>query len=300
MAGQIALLTLFFLVGLAVQRSPWAPVLRGRTWTTYFWTVTPVLVFTAFSTIHFDRQLGLALAAAVLASWLVVAIAYGYARFVAAERGERAALALGAGFANTGFVGYPLAHIAFGSPGLALMVLYDRLSWLVPATAVSTTIARLHGRNAGTARPGRATFMNPPLLAALAAVSLRVGGLDLGASVAPLGHVAAAIVGPAGFFLLGLAIPLEPVVHGAGELRRAAGALAIRFVVSPLVLLLCGLVLGTSIPAPFYLGAAMPCAFHLLVLARVFDLRPALMRLLVVGSTVPAVAAVIAVTAFVR
>jgi predicted permease len=33
----------------------------------------------------------------------------------------------------------------------------------------------------------------------------------------------------------------------------------------------------------------MPCAFHLLVLARVYDLRPNLMRLLVVGSTIPAV-----------
>jgi predicted permease len=40
----------------------------------------------------------------------------------------------------------------------------------------------------------------------------------------------------------------------------------------------------------------MPCAFHLLVLARVFDVRPHLMRLLVVGSTVPAVAVVVLAT----
>ena len=54
------------------------------------------------------------------------------------------------------------------------------------------------------------------------------------------------------------------------------------------------------IPGVFYLAAAMPCAFHLLILARVFDLRPHLMRLLVVGSTVPAVAAALAVTAVFR
>jgi predicted permease len=36
----------------------------------------------------------------------------------------------------------------------------------------------------------------------------------------------------------------------------------------------------------------MPSAFHLLVLARVYEVRPRLMRLLVVGSTVPAVAGV--------
>ena len=140
MAGDIALLVLFFLIGLAFQRAGWAPALRGRAWSAYFWTVTPVLVFAAFSTIHFDRELGLALAASVAATWIVAALAYGYAALVAAERDERAALALGAGFPNTGFVGYPLAHIAFGNPGLALMVLYDRLSWLVPSTAVSTTI----------------------------------------------------------------------------------------------------------------------------------------------------------------
>jgi predicted permease len=68
--------------------------------------------------------------------------------------------------------------------------------------------------------------------------------------------------------------------------------LAIKLGVSPLVLFLCGRALGAHIPATFYLMAAMPAAFHLLVLARVYDLRPALMRLIVVGSTVPSVIAV--------
>jgi predicted permease len=44
----------------------------------------------------------------------------------------------------------------------------------------------------------------------------------------------------------------------------------------------------------------MPCAFHLLVLARVFDVRPQLVRLLVVGSTLPAVVVVVAATVLVR
>jgi predicted permease len=44
----------------------------------------------------------------------------------------------------------------------------------------------------------------------------------------------------------------------------------------------------------------MPTAFHLLVLARVYELRPRLMRLLVVGSTVPAVAGVVAASLLLR
>jgi predicted permease len=267
--------------------------------------VTPTLVLTSFSTIHFDRQLGLALAAAVIASWLVFGIGYGCAALVSTAPDERGALVLGAGFPNTGFVGYPLAQLALGQDGLALMVLYDRLGWFLPATAVSTTVARLHGRREPEAAPTRArrvrvAVLNPPLLAAVAAVSLRLAGVDVTAWVEPLGRVAADVVGPSGFFLLGLVLPLEAPVHGLVELRKAAGVLAIRFAVAPLVLLACGLVLGTQIPAAFLLGAAMPCAFHLLILARVFDVRPQLVRLLVVGSTIPAVLVVVGTAAFAR
>lgn len=90
-------------------------------------------------------------------------------------------------------------------------------------------------------------------------------------------------------------LPLE--LHGVLELRKAAGVFAIRFAVAPLVLLGSGFALGTEIPAAFLLGAAMPCAFHLLILARVFDVRPQLVRLLVVGSTFPAVLIVVAASA---
>jgi predicted permease len=303
--ADLALLGLFFGIGLAVQRRYPSQALRQRAWTVFWWTVTPTLVFSVFSSVEFDHDLGLALAAAILASWLVVGLGYVYARAVAAERDERGALALGAGFPNTGFLGYPLAQLAFGSDGLALMVLYDRLGWLVPSTAVSTVIARLHGRrDAGKRRTIRGRLrllaVNPPLLAAGTAVALRLAGADVGAWVEPLGAAAADVVGPAGFFLFGLVLPLEAPAHDRPELRKAAGALAIRFAAAPLVLLACGAALGTDIPAAFLLGSAMPCAFHLLILARVFDVRPQLVRLLVVGSTLPAVVAVTAAAALFR
>jgi predicted permease len=292
-----------FALGLVAQRRRPGDGMRRRVWAGYFWTLTPLLVFTAFSTIPVDRRIGLSLAAAILSSWLVGAIGYAYAAAVSRERDERGALALAAGFPNTGFVGYPLAQLAFGHPGLALMVVYDRMSWLVPASAVSTTVARLHGRQPsapGRSRRVRVLVANPPLIAAIAAIALRGAGVDLAAPLEPLVRAAEIAVGPAGFFLLGLALPLDPPAHRPSELGRAAGALAIRFAVAPLALFMCGRALGTEIPGVFYLAAAMPCAFHLLVLSRVFDLRPQLMRLLVVGSTVPAVAVVAAATALIR
>lgn len=292
MAFEVLSLVLFLAVGLVVQlRAQSAELLRERLWTAHFWTLIPLLVFYAFSTVPFEQELALALAAAILANWLVLAVAYGYAALVAEAREERGALALGAAFPNTGFVGYPLAQLIFGNPGLTLMVVYDRLAWLVPSVAVSTALARLHGRR-GTPRGARerlgTVLVNPPLLAALAAIALRVSDVDVSAEVEPLGRIGSVLIGPVGFLLLGLALPLGPPDHDVVELRRAAGALLIRFALAPLMLLVCGAALGASIPSVFYLGAAMPCAFNLVILARVFDLRPQLMRLLVVGSTVPA------------
>jgi hypothetical protein len=87
---EIVLLVVFFALGLGLQRRRPSERLRERARTAYWWTVTPTLVFTAFTTIGFDRELGLALAAAVAASWLVIALGYAYARAVASERDERA------------------------------------------------------------------------------------------------------------------------------------------------------------------------------------------------------------------
>jgi predicted permease len=97
-----------------------------------------------------------------------------------------------------------------------------------------------------------------------------------------------------------LAQPSEPRGSCSGSRTATSGVLAIRFAVAPLALYGLGRAIGAEIPSAFLLGAAMPSAFHLLILARVFDLRPHLMRLLVLGSTVPAVAAVVAATAVLR
>ncbi|HYI82398.1 MAG TPA: AEC family transporter, partial [Acetobacteraceae bacterium] len=126
--GPFRSLSLAFALGLVAQRRVPGAALREQAWTAYFWTVAPLLVFTSFSTVEFGRRLGLVLAAAVLASWLVLGVGYAYAALVSPDRDERGALALAAGFPNTGFVGYPLAYLTFGSSGLALMVLYDRLA----------------------------------------------------------------------------------------------------------------------------------------------------------------------------
>jgi predicted permease len=56
-------------------------------------------------------------------------------------------------------------------------------------------------------------------------------------------------------------------------------------VLGPLTSLYAFSALGVSVPPLFFLAALTPPAAHLLVLSRLFSLRPALMRLLVLGST---------------
>ena len=278
--------------------------LRDAVWVAFFWTFSPVLVFVAFLTVDLDEGLGRALAAAILASWLVGLAGYGFARLVARERDERGALTLAAGFGNTGFLGFPLARLAYGADGLALAVLYDRLSWLVPASSVSTTIARLHGRReVDVPRRSRlrAVLANPPLHAFWLALTLRAAGVDV-PGTGTVERVVGAAIGPYGFFLLGLSLTLTPsrVPRPPDELRRAFGAIAIRLAGGPLALLAMGTLLGADVPGVFYLLAGMPAAFHLLILARVYDVRPALMNRIVVGTTVPAVAAVVLVVGLAR
>jgi malonate transporter and related proteins len=299
--GQLALLVLFAALGVAAQ-ARLGPGMRTVVWTGFFWVVSPVLVLHTFLTIRVDRALLLALAAAIAGAWLSAGLAYGYARLVSERRDERGALALAAGFGNTGFVGIPLSQLAFGHAGVALAVLYDRLAYLVPSSSVTVAVARTHGLRApALSRQSRATafLLNPPLLAAVSGICLRITGARV-PGIGPAGSAAAALIGPAGFLLLGLSLPLGRFEHGRDELRRAAGALAVRFAGGPVCLLAAASATGARIPTVFYLLSAMPSAFHLLVLARVYDLRPRLMRLLVVGSTVPAVAGVALAAAVLR
>ncbi len=302
MLGASLVLLVFLLAGAAVQRAGAPARLRDAVWVAFFWTFSPILVFVTFLTVHLDKGLGRALAAAILASWLVGLAGYTYARLVAPERDERGALTLAAGFANTGFVGYPLAQLAFGSSGLALAVIYDRLAWLVPASSISTTIARVHGRRTLEVSPRhrvRALLANPPLHAFWLALALRAADVHVPGTTTARDLVGAAI-GPYGFFLLGLSLTRERAPQRPAELRRAAGAIAIRFGGGPLALLGTGTLLGADVPGVFFLLAAMPSAFHVLILARVYDLRPVLMNRIVVGTTIPAVALVVLVTGIVR
>lgn len=259
-------------------------------------------MFYALATVDFDSRVARALAAAVIGAYLTIGVSYAFARAVSRERDERAVLTLAGGIPNVGFVGLPLAQFALGDSAIPFVVLYGLLAWVVPPTAITVPFARLHSETPSAQGPSplRALVVNPPLIAALLAVAFRLLDVDTASSARAFGEVAYALVGPVGLLLLGMALPLGGIAHTRAETARATGALAIQFAGGPLLLLAADLALAADVPAAFYFIAGMPCAFHIMSLARAFDLRPRLMRLLVLSSNLLAVGFVIALAPFFR
>jgi predicted permease len=292
---ELAVLLVALVVGLSLQRLRAQERVRDSIWNVSFWLVIPVLVFATFLNVSLTSRLGLAVAAVITSTWLLVGLSHLYARLVTKERDERGALTLAGSIGNTGFIGYPLAQLAFGHSGLTQAVVYDQLSFGVPMSSVSVVVGRLFGRRS-VDTSGRSrlavVLLNPPLWALIAALSLRAGGVHI-PRIGTVENVAATLIGPLGFLMLGVSLPLEQVEHDLVEVARATGAMALKIGAGPLILFAVGTAFGAQIPSTFYLLAAMPPAFHLLTIARVYDMRPALMRLMVVTATIPVVAAVV-------
>ncbi len=265
-----------------------------------FWVTSPLMVFFAYTTVTLDLGLLAAMALVVANSWLVLALGFGAARLAGREPAQRGAVVLAAAFGNTGIVGFPLAALVFGPPGLALAVVFSEFQFLIPVLAVSVGVARRFA-GSGACAPNapdvrtllRGWFFNPPVAAGVTAVVLRLAGADLRDAVEPLGPAAALAIGLFGFVQVGLAAPLERLAHTAGDLGRAALGLTLRLAVAPLTLHALGRLAGIDVPGAFLLLAATPVAFHTIVLARVYALDGALLRLLVVVSTPAVIAAVL-------
>jgi len=297
------LLVAGFAAGLALQRHGRHAQLQRWLWEAFFWTIAPAAAIYAYTTVAIDRTLVASLVIVAASSWLLLGLSILLARFASHDDPERGAIVLAAGWGNTVALGYPLANFAYGADGLALQVLYAQFYYGVPGIAISTSVARMYGVD----RPGRTglraalrTALNPPVIAAVGAIGLRIAGVDLVDLATSLGHAAGAASGPVGLLQLGMALPLGRVSHGGHDLRVGSLALALRHGAAPLIVYGLGVATGVAVPAVFVLAAAAPVAFHIVTLSRVFGLRSDLVRLLVVTSTVVGGALLVAGIALTR
>jgi len=290
-----------FVVGVALQRR-----LRDPQRASYvlfllvLWILSPLIVVYGYSTVGVRLGLVAAFAAVVAAAWVTLLGGMLWGRLGSRTRAQTGVLAYGTAMGNTAILGYPLATLAFGGPGLALAVVFTEFQFLIPTQGVILGLGRHYagpdslGRQAtGLHDLLRSWFVNPPVLAGATAVALRLAGVDLSPVVSHYGTTVGLMTGFVGFTQLGLAISLAPLRHDRGDVWRIAVTVVLRSSVGPVVLLLIGWIAGIHIPGVFILLAAMPVAFYTMVVSAVFDMDRELARLLVVVSTVLVIAGVV-------
>lgn len=292
------------LVGVRLQRAERGERIRDRLWRINYAALIPLAAAYAFLTIDIDRELLATMACGLVAWWLTVLVAGLWARAVAPTRSMRGALWLVGAFPNTGFLGFPLAYLAYGDDGLRLAIVYDQLSLVVPAIVVSTLIAHHHADrdDAGEERSALATTLHelavsPPLWTVVVLLVLRATILPEPLDLAGLGAVVGHVAGATGFLLLGLSMPLHGFAHDRREVATTSGAMLIRVAVAPALVWLVATVAGIDAPAAIYLIAAMPTAFHALIVARVHGLEVAVLRLAVLVTSAVMIAATVLIAA---
>jgi predicted permease len=300
---DLALFASFAALGVWLQRGTHGDALRGRLWTINYVLFIPLAATYAFLSLELDRHLLALVGCWVVAWWLTVALAGTVAAAATRDRTRRGALWMVGAFPNTGFIGFPLANLAYGTDGLRLAIVYDQVSLLVPAIVVSTLIARQHAgvTSRAMARPRRSllreVLASPPLWTVLVLVALRVSLVPDPVHVGWLGTFVAHTVGPVGFLLLGLSIPLEGFVHDRIEVAQSSAAMLVRVAAAPALVWLVAHVAGVDVLRSLYLIAAMPTAFHALVLSRLHDLEVAIVRLGVLVTSVVVVVGTVTLVA---
>ena len=303
MPFDLLVLAGFLVLGIELQRRRAdADRIRERLWIGNYVVLIPLAAAYAFLTIHLDRELFAIIGCGVAGWWLTVLLAGGWSRVVAPTREARGALWLVGAFPNTGFVGFPLAYLAFGTDGLRLAIVYDQVSLVVPMIVVATVIARRHAREGVVADAAdrsalREALTSPPLITVLAMLALRATLVPDPIELDAVGRAIALVIGPVGFLLLGLSIPLGGFTHRAGEVLATLGAVAVRIVAAPVLVLGVAWLAGVEVPHALLLCAALPTAFMTIVIARLHDLEVEIVRLGLVISTFLVVAATIVLVA---
>ncbi|MCW2956554.1 MAG: permease [Thermoleophilia bacterium] len=301
MVIQLLIIAVAAAVGLRLQRWAGADRFRELLWHANYVVIIPLAALYAFLSIELDGELLAIVACAVTAWWLTVGASWLWARSVARTRPMRGALVLVGAFPNTGFIGYPLANLAFGAEGLRLAVIYDQVSLLVPAIVVATIIARRHAVAPDLAASlRRQVLLSPPLWMVVAVVAARLTVVHDPVELETLGVVIGHLIGPIGFLLLGLSLPLHGFGHGRREVFDTAGAVMVRIAVAPALLWCVARTAGVDVPAALYLIAAMPTAFLSLVISRLNGLEVAVVRLGVLASTTLVVGGTVAWLALTR
>jgi predicted permease len=182
-----------------------------------------------------------------------------------------------------------MTAVLLGVKALPAAVAYDQLISGPTFYIAGFAIGAAFGTRAqadGLTRLRSFVVGNPPLLAMIA-------GLIVPAAVVPQGlvsasHVVVAVLLPLGFFAVGVSLSAERRAERAPLLQppdRPVGlALALRFLIAPVVLLIVSLSV-LRLPHAYLLQAAMPSGINSLIIAEAYGLDRRLVASAIIWST---------------
>ncbi len=268
-----------------------------------FYFALPALLFDKTQAAPMDKFMAerAYMLAYLCAALVVFAIAWAGARLAfKVGPGRAALLGLGGVYGNIGFMGIPVLTAAVGdwvAVPLALIVLVD-VAILVPlATTIIDMTRQEDQRRKLKAAVFASVVKNPVVLATLAGLSVAALGLTMPAPVMTFTDLLGRSAGPAAMFTLGAVLAGRPLSQGFGEALYAS---AFKLAAYPFAVWWA--MTAFSISADWRLaatlGAAMPMATVLFVIAQQYQVMPQRASTAVLLSTVFAMASVTLMTAW--
>ena len=276
------MLPIFVLIGIGVLFDKlFHPNVRTLTRLT-FYVITPAVLL--------DMTAGSNLQAGEILKISLYAIAHSAVMFVFATaffsvrplRDKRALLTCASMFYNAGNYGIPLMLLAFGDQGVSVIGIILMIQALVMFTAGVLIL----GDGETSLTQSFTRFLKIPMIyAIIIGLALRALHVELGGPVKiVLDHLVGGFV-PVSLVTLGIQLSQSQVGQDFGSISAAAGA---RLLLSPLVAAGLVLLLGfdQSIAAVLVLGAGLPIAVNVYILAIEFDREPVFASLMVFWTTV--------------
>ncbi len=198
------------------------------------------------------------------------------------------ALLLAAAFPNATYLGLPVLEAVFGAQARSIAVQYDLFACTPLLLSVGIMVAAHYG-NGALGSPFKALLRVPPLWAALAGVTLNIGGVPLPSIAGGLLDMLAAGVVPLMLFAIGLGLRWPE--GGWRRLPMLVPVLLLQLLITPALVWGLGSMLGLQgwTLQAVVLEAAMPSMVLGIVLCDRYALDTALYSLAVTLSTALAI-----------
>ena len=242
-----------------------------------FYFALPAFLFSLMSSSPIAEVLNVPfIGAYVLASLAVFGLAVAGGRLLFdVGRGEAAIQGLAAVLPNTGYMGIPLAIAVFGREAAVPLVVGLTLDGILLIPLGILLIESEKGQGESPLRTFLATFpdliRNPLIVSIFAGLAASAVGLTPPTPVTNFLDLLGAAAGPCALFALGATLAGRSVAGGAAEIGYMT---ALKLFVHPAALLLTAAVIFDVSPlwtSAALLGASLPIAANVFVVARQYD-----------------------------